>query len=266
MRQQQQQGGFNIWQMEEVAIGLLQLFTGIFSRPVDLICRPWHGTRFFQTPVLFFSSVVMLFLPIFSAVGDGIGHMVPFMPHAPVASGFDIGDFAKLYFLLTFIHAFRIYRLMLHPERESHSEFEGKPLFPFYLLPGAIRFFPVRIVFEPAGVFIAATILGNFGIITSGLQMFLHFAAICMAMRAFLDWYAFWLFRRRLLDQQAVAPLLSKMVQNTATDEELAPIHLASFPKDSTPEFRKETAFYIARAYDVRIPETEPQGDRHGND
>ncbi len=241
-------------QLQDAGTNLVFLFTSIFTRPLELILRPWHGTRYFSPIVVFLSSALMLLLPAFAATTQAVVGMIPFGPHFAIVPGFDIASLAKLYFLLSFGHGIRIYYLMIHPEKELHSRFEGPPLPIIEFLPWGLNFFFVRIVLEPLAVFIFATILANFHIITPGLATFLHFAALCLAMKEFIDWYQCTDALRDVYDARNASPIMGKLMDGTATENEKAAVHVASLPKNLSPELRRETVMHIARAYDVRLP------------
>lgn len=68
-------------------------------------------------------------------------------------------------------------------------------------------------------------------------------------MKNFIAWFRAWEYIRRLLDMRINGPVIAKLVENQAAEEELAPMHLASFPKNIDPEIRKAAAMQIARAY-----------------
>jgi hypothetical protein len=126
----QEKSPMSIDALQETAINVVELFCGIICRPVELILRPWHGTRYFQPTVIFCSTMLMIFIPAFSAAVTGIGSMIPFTRFVPPPGMFGMGSFATLYFALSFLHGIRIYRRMVHMELEEHSEYEGGPL-PF---------------------------------------------------------------------------------------------------------------------------------------
>jgi len=251
MHQNTQSMSFN--QLQDYAMGVIHTVCGSFSRPVEMILRPWHGTRYFNVAQITLSTLGMLLLPVFAGAADTARNLVPFMHAAPPPGLFDIGSFSKLFFLLSFVHGFRLYRRMIRPETELHSRWEGAPLPFLHALPKSDSIWLVRIVYEPLFVFIAATILANLRLVTPGLCLFLHFSALCLALKEFVDWYANHLVIRNILDSRATGPIISKLLDNTATQEDLAPIHLASFPKGISPELRQEAATYIARTYDVNI-------------
>ena len=48
------------------------------------------------------------------------------------------------------------------------------------------------------------------------------------------------------MDIQNAGPLLSKIAEDHATQDDLAPMHLASLPKTLSPEIRQRTVSYIA--------------------
>jgi hypothetical protein len=136
----------NIDQLQNLAINAVEGVCGIACRPVEMILRPWHGTRYFPVPVIFLSTMLMIFLPLMSAMATGITQMLPFAGFQPPIGLFGIGSFSKLYFVLSFIHGIRLWRLMLHMEKEAHSEYEGPPLFFLQLLPGSGSFWKTRIL------------------------------------------------------------------------------------------------------------------------
>jgi hypothetical protein len=244
-----QTGALDLNQMHNTALNLVAAVCGIVSRPVDVILRPWHGTRAYPVPVVFLSSVMMILLPAISSAVTGIAAIIPFgHPSRPVGM-FDIGSMAELYFLLSFIHSIRLYRRMIHMHLEEHSAYEGAALPFFQLIPWARSFWVTRIVLEPVFVFLLATVLQDLFIIQSGLAAYLHLAAVALAMKSFVNWYRAWEYLRDLMDAKNAGPILANLVDGKATDEDLASINLASFPKDVPPEIRAQAATSIARAY-----------------
>lgn len=247
--QGKQQGFGSIEQMHEAGLNFVENISSIIAMPVEMLLRPWHGTRFYPPTVRFFSACLMILLPAFMAITSGVVGMIPFA-HVTAPRGlFGIGSMSGLYFLLFAGHNIRLYLRMIHPEREQHSEFEGPPLPFFYILPKGQNFWFTRIVWEPAFVLIAATVLQDFFIVQPGLATFLRLTGLCLFMRSALSWYRQWEYLRKILDMKNVGPVIAKFVDNTATQEDLAPIHLASFPKDIDPEVRRATAAHIARIY-----------------
>ena len=243
-------GGLNINQLQYTAMNVVEGFCSIICRPVEMIIRPLHGSRYFPVPVIFFSTAMMILLPVISVLTTTAVSMIPFVHMAPPTGMFGLGSFAKLYFLLSFVHGIRIYRLMIHMELEECSEFEGPPLPFFHLLPKG-GFWFTRIVLEPAFVLIAAMVLEHIYIIQSGLATYLEFAAFCLAMRSFIDWYKAWSFLRDLMDMRFAGPIIARLAENKATDEDLASIHIASFPKNLAPDIREAAVSHIARAFSL---------------
>jgi hypothetical protein len=174
---------------------------------------------------------------------------------------FGIGSLSKLFFLLSLIHGFRTYRRMFRPELEEHSRYEGPPLPFINLLPGAKNFWLTRIVLEPALVLIAATVLQGMFIFQPGLAHFLQFAALCLTMKSFISWFRSFQFLRDVLDARNSGPIIGRFVENTATQDELNSLHLASLPKDISPELRRSTAVHIARIVSPSTPITDSKGD-----
>jgi len=253
-------GPLNINNLQDVAINIVNLFCSIVCMPVEIILRPTYGTRYFPPAAVFLSAVLMLFLPLVLAATTAVTHMIPFMGAAPPPPGmFDIGSLSKLYFLLSFIHGFRLYRRMVHMEKEQFSWYEGPPLPFMQLIPFSKSFWVTRIVIEPVLVFVIASVANSFYIFQDGLTNYLHLAALALAMKQFTHWYRSWQLLRDILDSRNTGPLIGKFLDNSATEEELAPIHLASFPKNTPPDLRKAAAVHIARAYGEPVS----QGENH---
>ncbi len=140
---------------------------------------------------------------------------------------------------------------MIHMELEECSEFEGPPLPFFYLLPKGGSFWFTRIVLEPAFVLVTAMVLEHIYIIQSGVATYLEFAAFCLAMKNFIGWYKAWEFLRNLMDMRFAGPIVARLAENKATDEDLASIHIASFPKNLAPDIREAAVSHIARAFSL---------------
>jgi hypothetical protein len=103
--------------------------------------------------------------------------------HPASAGMFDLGAFAKVYFLVSFAHGFRVWRRMMHPELEIHSQFEG-PALPFFaLLWKGTSFWVTRILWEPLFVVLASIALEDLFIIQHPLGLYLRFAALSAARR-----------------------------------------------------------------------------------
>ena len=233
-------------QLQNYALNAVEVLCSILCMPVEILLRPRYGTRYYPVYVTFFSAMMMIFLPVFGTVTSGVVSMIPFHQAAVPVGMFDIWSLSKLFYLLLFLHGFRLWRRMIYMDLETFSQFEG-PALPFFrLLPGGRSFYLVRIVWEPVMVFVLASVLQRLYIIQSGLATFLHFAALMLAMKCYVLWYRAWEFARNLLDIQNAGPLLSKIAENQATQDDLAPMHLASLPKNLSPEIRQKTVSYVA--------------------
>jgi hypothetical protein len=133
-------------------------------------------------------------------------HDLPFTHYRAPIGLFGIGSMSKLYFILSFIHGIRLWRLVVQMEKEKVSTFEGPPLFFFQLLPKSSSFWFTRIVLEPFFVFIAATILGRLFIFQYGLTHYLQIAALMLAMKQLIEWNRAWEYLRILMDSLNLAP------------------------------------------------------------
>jgi hypothetical protein len=249
-----QQSHHGVESYEALALYLVYNFCSIFTLPVEMLLRPRFGSQYFPPMISMFSSIMMVLLPVFLIVADGISHMLPFGAFALPQGLFGIGSLSKLYFLGSFVHGIRVFRRMIHPFTERISTYEGPPLFIFRIIPAS--FFTIRIIFEPLFVIIVAVVLQNLFILQSSAGHFLEFSAVMLVMKEYTDWLICWKHMRGVLDVQAGAPIIAKFLDNTASQDELASINLASLPKDTPEDVRRQTAQHYARTFD-------PTGGRH---
>lgn len=258
--QQQQSNPVPIDQLQNRAMNTVEMFCAVFSMPIDVILRPRYGSRYFAPTVMFFAWIVMLFLPMLAETISSFRSPLAIAAHiqpAPPPGLFGIGSLSKLFFLLCAVHGVRTYFRMFRISSEENSRYEGPPLFFFGLLPWGGNFWFTRLVLEPSFVLLTATILQRLFIFQSSLAHYLQFAALCLAMRQFISWYRAWEFLREVLDARFTGPILAKFVDNSASQDELNSLHLASLPKDLNPELRRATAAHIARVVSpgTTIPE-----------
>ena len=242
-------GAMNVSQLQDSAMNLVDALCSILSRPVEMILRPWHGTRYFPVAVIAFSTLLMIMMPVVSALFTSVVSMIPFSSARPPIGLFGIGSLAKLYFLLSFGHSIRLYRRMIHMELEQNSEFEGPPLPFFQLIPGSSSFWRTRILLEPGLVIILATVLGRIFIFQSDLTLYLQIAGLALAMKNFIGWYRAWEYIRTLMDMRFAGPIIARLAENSATENDLATVHLASFPKNLAPDIRAAAVSHIARTF-----------------
>jgi hypothetical protein len=237
---------------QKTMINVVYNVCSIVTTPVEMVLRPQYGSRYFPPVIMVFTAIMMIVLPVFSALAEGFSRMLPFARfHGPIGF-FGIGTLAKLYFLGSFVHGLRIWRRMIQMEREAISTSEGPALPIFRILPGG--FWVVRIIWEPVFVFTLSLVLPNFFILQSSAAHYLMLAALALTMKQYVAWYMQWEFLRELLDARNAGPIIAKIVDNTATEDELATIHLASIPKDIPDDLRRDTASHIARAFSPRPP------------
>jgi hypothetical protein len=243
MMQQSQQQPTDINQWQNMMMMLVYNVCSIVSTPIEMALRPLYGSRYVPPFIQFLSAIMMMILPVFQS----LFRMIPFVGGHPGPGLFDIGTFTNLFFLGSFIHGFRIWRRMIHPESEQFSWYEGPPLPIFRIVPGT--FWMIRILYEPVFVFITAIVLENLFVLQSGAANFLMFSAFMLAMKQYVAWYMQWQFLRELMDMRNAGPIIAKVVDNSATDDELASVHLASISKNIPEDLRKQTASFIARAF-----------------
>jgi hypothetical protein len=184
---------------------------------------------------LLFTWIFMMCLPLFSiATGSR-----PFTPGADASSGlFGLGTLSLLFFASHAIHGPRIWRRVVNMAREQHSEYEGDTL-PFFVeLPFGDRFWMVRLVYEPLLVLVAAIVLHLIPVFDLPAMIYLIIAAALLAVKNFLSWYQSRLHLRTLMDAKFAGPLVAKAASGKATEEELAQVHLAGFPKNVPADIR----------------------------
>jgi len=253
-QQQQSAAPMSVEQLHEFAINVVHMVCSVVTMPIEIILRPQYGTRYFPIPVTFFSAILMIVLPFLSGMASGITHMIPFSgPAMPPPGLFGLASLSSLYFFLVFLHGIRLYRRMIYMDLEQHSQFEGPPLPFFRMLPGSKSFWFTRIVLEPVFVFVLASVLESISIIQSGLSVYLHIAALMLAMCNFIRWYRVWELIRSWMDMAVTGPIVSKFADGKATEDDLAPIHLASLPKNLSPDMRQAAVAHIARAFGAVI-------------
>jgi len=242
-----QQTPTDIHQFENVMMNVVYNVASIVTCPVEMVLRPHYGSRYFPPVILFFTAVMMILLPVFSSMAGAFSRLLPSVQFGGSIGLFGIGTFSKLFFLGAFVHGVRTWRRMIHMEREQHSVFEGPPLPIFRIVPGT--FWMVRILYEPVFVFVLSLVLPNFFILEPSAAHYLMLASVMLLMKQYVAWYMQWQFLRGLMDMRNAGPIIARIVDNTATEDELATIHLASLPKDIPEDLRKDTAAHIARAY-----------------
>ena len=235
--------------LQNNAFNFVDAACGVIAQPVEILLRPGYGTRYYPVPVTAAAATLMLFLPIIAGVIMSIAHMIPFVT-VPVPRGmFDLASLSELYFLVSAAHGWRLAKRMLYMERETHSKYEGSALPFFKLFPKGDSFWFTRIVLEPAFVFIVSIVLQDLYILQSPVSIYLRFAALALLIKSSIAYFRAWEFLRIAIDNRISAPILTKLVAGDATEEELAPLHLCSFPKGVDPEIRKSAAERIERTY-----------------
>jgi len=247
--QSNQSGAMNLTHLNNTAINIVEAFCSVVAMPIELAIRPAFGTRFFELPVVFFSSVLMIAIPLISAIFTAFISMIPFTHPSRTVGMFGIDALSKLFFVLLIVHGIRLYRRILNPNLELHSRYEGPPLPIFAIIPGGSSFWRVRTVLEPAAIFLLATVLQDLFIFQSSLTLYLRCAAFALSLKSCVAFFRSWQTIRDLIDMANASPVLSKLVENKATQDDLSPLHLASFPDNIPAETRRTAAISIARAY-----------------
>lgn len=250
-----QESPMNINQLQQFAMNVVENVCSIFTMPVEIVLRPQYGTRYFPVPIFFFSAVLMFLLPWFASAADGLIGMIPFHGDVPRPVGmFGIGSLSSLYFFLIFLHSFRLWRRMIYPHLEDHSEYEGPALPFFHLIPGSGSFWFTRIIIEPAFVFVGSTVLEGTHIFQSGLSTYLHLAAFMLMVKEFIGWYRGWEYIRKMLDAKFLGPIIAKLLENRASPDELAKGHFVAFPKNLSADVRNAAVACLTRLFSTQVP------------
>jgi hypothetical protein len=235
--------------LQNNALNFVDVVCSVIAQPIEILLRWQYGTRYYAVPVTFFAVSMMIMLPAMLALFSSLTSMIPFSHAAAPVGMFSLGNLAELFFLVSLAHSVRLGKRMLHPETENHSEFEGPALPIFQVLPKGKSFWFVRIVWEPVIVLLLSIVLQDLFIIQPTLGLYLKFAALALMTKNFIAWHRAWEYLRKLLDMRISAPIMARLVSGEATEEELAPMHLCSFPKNLSPEIRQAAAVQIARSY-----------------
>jgi hypothetical protein len=239
-------GETGIDQMQNTAINLVDILCSIIAEPIEILLRPWYGSRYLSVPVKVLAMAMMVLLPAIAALFSGTLFRIPFINIPPPRGMFDLGAFAK------------VWRRMMHPELEIHSQFEG-PALPFFaLLWKGTSFWVTRILWEPLFVVLASIALEDLFIIQHPLGLYLRFAAFALMVKSFISWYGFWEFTRIQMDIQNTAPALAEMMSNKSSPENSEP-HYASLPRNIDPEIRRAAASRIARMFTPQKPQPKPE-------
>jgi hypothetical protein len=248
-----------IQQLENTAMAVVENVCAIGARPVELIIRPWHGTRYFQVPVIFFSTLLMILLPLFSTLATGALRMIPLLNIPAPIGVFSIGSLAKLYFILSALHGGRLWRRILYPDLEQLSTYEGPPLPILQLFPKYLNHFFTRIITEPVLVFVIATVLGRLFIFQSSLTTYLQIAAMMLAVKEYIAFYRSWEYLRDLRDAKFIGPIISSIVNNEEGAEDMAAMHFATLPRNLSPDLRHAAMANIARVFSHETKESSEQ-------
>jgi hypothetical protein len=251
------QNGSNqtIEQYQDTAMNIAYNVASIFTMPVEIFIRPHFGSQYFFVLNPFLSGIMLSLAAAFTTVAVGVGQMIPFVHLSGPIGVFGLGSLLAIFFLASIVHGLRLWRRMIFMELEDISTREGTPLPFFKLIPKGDSQWICRIFYEPIFVWMCASVLSTLLIIQAPLSLYLHVAALCLAMKNYIAWYKNWSYIRNLMDVANAAPIVAKILSNTATDEEKSRVHLASLPKNLPPDIRKATMAHIARAYSVPTEE-----------
>ena len=241
----------SIDQLQDRALNIVYNGASLFTMPLEMVLRPRYGSLYFSAANQFFTAILLTILSAFFTVTLTVGQMIPFVHFRGPVGIYGLGSLTEFFFLAGIVHGVRIWRRMIHPETEDIATFEGSPLPIFGWLPQGGSHWVIRIVYEPVLVFALSIVLSTLLIIQSPLMLYLQIAALMLAMKSYVAWFKHWSYIRRLMDLTNAAPIIARIVNNTASNEEMARVHLASLPTNLPPDIRKATIAHVARAYSI---------------
>ncbi len=250
------QGGPNanttIQHMYQMGMRIAQNVCSIVTTPIEYALRPFFGTRYFDPIQMLFTWLLMMLLPLLGTTARALR----FGAGAHASTGLiGLATLSILFFVSQAIHGPRIWRRMIHMEREQHSEYEGDALPFFALLPFGGSFWLVRILWEPALVAVLGIALRVIRVIDRPAMVYLLVAAVLLSFKNFLSWYQCWLHLRILMDAKFAGPLVAKAATGKATEKELAQVHMAGFPKSVPVDIRTAAIAEMA----PRMPSLPPE-------
>lgn len=241
----------DIGNIQETAMTVVYGVCAIVTLPVEMALRPWYGSEYVSPVTTFLASIMMMVLPLIFWLSEG-SFLSGLTPQS-MPSLFGLGTFSKLFFIGSVVHGVRVWRRMLNMASEENSYFAGPPLPIFHLVP--VSWWTTRIVVEPVFVLLLAFLLQNLFILDGPSAGYLMIAAPCLAMKNYIHWFSQWQVIRHLMNARAVGPIINRLVDNKATDDDLASVHLASFSKNLPEDVRQSAARYIARAFNAEEKE-----------
>ena len=234
--------------IQEVAMQMVYAFCTVVSMPVEYALRPSFGSQYFPPALAFLSMLMMLLVPTFFSVTQSLIHLIPFVHVPPPVAPISLWTLSKWFFIGCAIHGVRVWRRMLNMRSEKNSRFEGPALPLFRLFPKA-NIWMIRILWEPAVVIFVASFLSRANILQGTAALFLQFAAVCLAMKNFISWYRCWRYFRDILDNEYAGGIVGRILSNSATESDMATIHMAGFPKDIPPDMSRSAIAHFARVF-----------------
>jgi hypothetical protein len=233
--------------LQNNAMEFVYAASSIVAQPVEILIRPWYGTRYYEIPILFFSAGMMMLLPAIKSLFTNVMQMIPFLqvPH-PVGM-FGLDDYARLYFLASAVQGVRLWRRVIHPSRERHSRFEG-PALPFFaFLPKGTEFFWTRLLWEPTFVLLASVVLQDLFIAQPSLAIYLRIAAFALFMKNFVVWFRSYEVIRDGLDAGAGGEAFNEQLASVRKEKGAEQFYVAGRARNLNPTVRGAFAQQIAR-------------------
>lgn len=203
-------------QMMKALAGLAKNVCSLLTFPFEMLLRPWFGTRYFHI------ILMLLSLPCWQAIGFACG----------LFGGRAYGAIVLVAAIWAgcMYNGYRIWKLMLHPEKEKDSEFEGDPI-----LRLSDSWAKQRIVFEPLCIFGAAVVFKLLGFANLILMLCLMASAAALSLKSIITWYEGWSYVRDMLDQQSRIPIIQQISAGKPAPKSIGRFTLSAIPANTDP-------------------------------
>ena len=188
--------------------------------PLTMVLHPNHGSQYIPPLLMIFGWMLFQASTVVSGVYQVFqGHMS--------AQPIGMGILTVGFWVLSGYHSVRIWRLMLHTDRESDGEDEGPPLAILGNLTDS--WMRLRIVYEPLAVAVVVVALYFLQLIAGFTALYLLIAAMALSLSCFLTWYESWEFQRDILNKIARAKQIEAITQGRRPPRTIGPCVMAAF-------------------------------------
>jgi hypothetical protein len=186
-------------------IHLFRSFAGIFTIFFEM-CWRWDFGSLYLNPVVWLINMAMLstfsYLGLAARVFKGSFHLQG-------AIGMEI--ICVLFYVLSAIHAKRIWYLVEHPKEEYDSDLDGSPWWFIEWLPRGQEWRRARVIYEPVITLLVGIAFYFLHVFNVTALIYFVVGAIALAVKSFLTWCLSWYTIRRGLDNEYRSKVLASM-------------------------------------------------------